>query len=563
MLGRDTLQKSFFDAGLAIEHLLNPGGFYEALHRLGPRLVSDDDFVDCYDVTTGRPSVPPSRMFKLLLLQGYEGLSDRQTIERMAFDLRWKAALGLDVHDRPVAQSTLVEFRARVQLHEKMEQAFGRLMQGLLEAGIISADEVQVLDSSAIWGRGAVEDTYNLIGSAVRRLLGVSARRRGRTSEELAGEIGLVMTAPAETGSLKGRADIDWSDPEARRRFLNQIVQEARVLLGALSDDEASDPEVAEAAALLRRILLQDLEPLSSGGEEEGPGTSSPGPDDDGGQSVLELDTEVDIRQGVAKDRVVSAGDPEMRRGHKSRRQSWDGYKAHVSVEAGQGFITAVEVTPANVHDGAAAPALIERQQEQGLSPAAHVGDMAYSTAELRQWALKQGTEIVARVPPTPRVRGCFGKDDFEIDLAEETVRCPAGHTAHESRTRSDGGRIFVFDGTVCASCPLREQCTRIDPEKMRKTGRGRSISWHRLEPVLQAARAAEATERVQELLARRWIAEQGIARLMRRGLRQARYKGTRKTRFQAVTTALIANLVRLLGLAPGSLPQRPLCSHA
>jgi len=546
MLGREGEQRSFFDAGFAVEGLLEPGSFYEALHRLGPRLVTDEDFVDCYDTTTGRPSVPPGRMFKLLLLQGYEGLSDRQTIERMAFDLRWKAALGLEVHDRAVAQSTLVEFRARVQVHGTMEQAFGRLTQGLLDAGIIEADAVQVLDSTAIWGRGAVEDSYNLIGSAVRKLLGVTSRRRGRAAGDLAEELGLVMTAPAEGGSLKGRADIDWEDEEQRRAFLNRLVGEARLLLGALSDDEIADAEVAEAAGLLRRVLLQDLELVG----DEADDAKRQGPDEAEEQAVLSLDTEVDIRQGVAKDRVVSAGDPEMRRGHKSRSQSWDGYKAHVSVEAEQGFITAVEVTSANVHDAAAAPELIERQKRQGLNPTAQVGDMAYSAADLRQWASEQGTEIVARVPPARGMGGCYGKDDFEIDLDDESVRCPAGHTTRRSSKGSGGRRVFVFDGAICAGCPLRIECTRKDPEAMRETGRGRSISWHALEPVLQAARKAEQTERVQELLARRWLVEQSIARLMRRGLRQARYKGTHKIRFQAITAALVTNLVRLIGLS-------------
>lgn len=93
----------------------------------------------------------------------------------------------------------------------------------------------------------------------------------------------------------------------------------------------------------------------------------------------------------------------------------------------------------------------------------------------------------------------------------------------------------------------------------MRETGRGRSISWHPLEPVLQAARKAEKTERVQQLLARRWIVEQAVARLTRRGLRQARYKGNHKVRFQAVTAALVTNLVRLIGL---SAPTNPLEPH-
>lgn len=554
MLGLESGQRSFFDAGLAVESLLEGGSFYEVLYRLGPKLLSDEDFADCYDVTTGRPSVPPSRMFKLVLLQAFEDLSDRKTIERMAFDLRWKAVLGLEVHDRPVGQATLVEFRARVQLHEKMEEAFGRFVERLLQAGVISADGVQLVDSSAIWGRGAVQDTYNLIGSAVRKLLGVTARRQSRTSEEMAGELGLVLTAPQESGSLKGRAEIDWSDPEERRALLNELVQEARQVLATASrEDLEADPGVAEAAALLRRILVQDLAPVP------GPDGGHDPEDDDTGQAVLELDQEVEIRQGVAQDRVVSVGDPEMRHGHKSQNRRWDGYKAHVSVEAEHGFITALEITAANVHDGEAAPSLIERQREQGLEPEATVGDMAYSTAELRQWAAEQGAEIVAQVPPASARKGCFSKDAFTIDLEAETVTCPAGQTTARWTAISNGGRTFSFDGAICASCPLREQCTPKDPDRMRRTGSGRSVRWHALEPILQAARAAEKTQRVQDLLSERWKVEQGIARLMRRGLRQARYMGQAKVRYQALTAALVTNLVRLTNL----MTQRPSPSHA
>ena len=547
MLGRESVQRSFFDAALAVEDLLEAGSFYEVLYRVGPRLLTDEDFYECYDTTTGRPSIPPSRMFKFLLLQAYEDLSDRKALERMAFDLRWKAVLGLEVQDRAVGQSTLVEFRARVQLHEKMEQAFGRFLSVLVEAEVITPDQVQLLDSTAIWGRGAVEDTYNLIGSAVRKLLGAASRRRGREAGDLAAEIGLVLTAPAATGSLKGRAEIDWSDAEERRAFLNQIVGEARCLLSATASDESTDPEVAEAMELLRRILVQDLEPVTKPSDAQGPGGDTGGDQD---QAVLELDREVEIRKGVARDRVVSVGDPEMRHGHKSQNRRWDGYKAHVSVEAEHGLITALDVTAANVHDAAAAPELIAQQRERGLAPKAMVGDMAYSTADLRQWASEQGTEIVAQVPPVRGKDGCFAKDAFHLDLVEERVRCPAGQTATRFTHQSGGGRLFHFDGAECAACSLRTQCTNRDPEKMRHSGRGRSVRWHRLEPVLQAARAVEGTSRVQELLAQRWKVEQAIAHLTQRGLRQARYRGTRKVRFQALTTALVTNLVRWTGLS-------------
>ena len=125
-------------------------------------------------------------------------------------------------------------------------------------------------------------------------------------------------------------------------------------------------------------------------------------------------------------------------------------------------------------------------------------------------------------------------------------MTCPAGHTTARWTASSKGGHTFTFDGTVCASCPLRWQCTSKDADRMRRTGRGRSIRWHALEPILQAARAAEKTRRVQEVLSGRWKVEQGIARLMRRGLRQAHYVGQAKVRYQALAAALVTNLVRL-----------------
>jgi transposase len=556
MLGRESEQRSFFDASLAVEGLLERGSFYEVLSREGPRLLGDEDFVACYDVTTGRPSVPPSRMFKLVLLQMYEAVSDRQAVERMAFDLRWKAVLGMEVHDRAVGQATLVEFRARLQLHGKMEAAFGQFLTRAVEVGLLRPDEVQVLDSSPIWGRGAVEDTYNLIGSAVRTLLGVTARRRGTKPAQLAGTLGLVLTGPAAQGSLKGRAGIDWTQEDERRAFLNQVVEEARRLLQETAQDEQADAATADAAALLRRILLQDVERV------EPPANDKPAEpdDDDEAQRVLALGTAVQLRQGVAADRVVSVGDPAMRHGHKSHHRTWEGYKGHVSVSAASEFITAVHVTAANVHDGTAAPALMAQHGRLGLTPEAYVGDMAYSVAALRQHAAECGTEMVARVPPASAPAGCFSKDAFRIDLAAHRVTCPAGHTTSRVSPHAAGGATVYFDGQVCAACPLREVCTRQAPAKMRRSGRGRSIRLHPLEAVLQRARALEGTERVQALLHHRPVVERRLAHLMRgRGhLRQARSHGTAKTQFQALAAALVVNLARMARLLADPAPPSP-----
>jgi hypothetical protein len=54
------------------------------------------------------------------------------------------------------------------------------------------------------------------------------------------------------------------------------------------------------------------------------------------------------LRRGVAKDRVLSVVDPQMRCGHKSRRQAWAGYKVHIAEEPESELITEVEVRPAS-----------------------------------------------------------------------------------------------------------------------------------------------------------------------------------------------------------------------
>lgn len=80
----------------------------------------------------------------------------------------------------------------------------------------------------------------------------------------------------------------------------------------------------------------------------------------------------------------------------------------------------------------------------------------------------------------------------------------------------------------------------------MRASGVGRTVSIHPRERVLQRARAEQESDPFREQITQRAVAERGIAQLVRRGLRQARYMGAAKTRFQALATALVVNFRRL-----------------
>jgi Transposase domain (DUF772) len=65
------------------------------------------------------------------------GLSDRQTMEAVRFDLRWKVGLPLD-HEG-FHPTTLVEFRARLLLHGKERVVFERSLTLAGELGALAS----------------------------------------------------------------------------------------------------------------------------------------------------------------------------------------------------------------------------------------------------------------------------------------------------------------------------------------------------------------------------------------------------------------------------------------
>ena len=259
----------------------------------------------------------------VMVLQRIEGCSDREAVDRFAFDARWKyAAGGLDFDYPGFAHTVLVDMRARLARSGRPGRIFEVTLEAARQAGLVGRR--RVLDSTPLYDAVATMDTVTLVRSAIRGLL----RAAGG---ELAAGLRAVLRRDDDYAAA-GKPACDYQDAAAREELVDALARDAWAVLGVLDGRELV-PAVAQAAALLASVTGQDLE------------------EDAGG--VFR------IARRVAPDRVISAVDPQARHGHKTSARGFDGYKGHIAADPDCEIITATAVTPGNSGDAEAAAGLL------------------------------------------------------------------------------------------------------------------------------------------------------------------------------------------------------------
>jgi len=527
MLGRRKAQGSLFEAEVW-PHPVGSDSIYGRMASVRDVLFRDDDLAGMYCLDNGRPSLPPSLLSGVLLLQFHDDVGDEEAVERLRYDLRWKVALGLPLDYAGFHPTSLVVFRRQLLKHGKERYAFERFLQVAREAGFLPEKIRQLLDSSSMRGAGATQDTYTLLRKGIRRLLRamgfwVPEKRRGLQAD---------LRGYLDTDK---KAAIDWSDPKARRAELGRLVGDADAVL-ELARAQADDDQVRTTGWLLTKILGDDV--------------------------VVADDGQPKLGEGVARDRLISWTDPEMRHGRKSAASRWDGVKLQVAEEPETELITEVEVTDASAGDGKSLLPLLDRVEEHlAVKVEQAIGDTAYGEADNRVACAKREIDLVSPLarPTDPEV----DKSAFVLDEERGMLTCPGGQTVGEPRQIKDPqGRLvrqFMFPRALCSACQFFARCVRSRKSGESASGKvsgtarrgiGRTVTLHYHEAVLRAARERQATPEFRVVYRERAKVERKIAELMGRGLRRARYVGRRKKRLQAYWTAAVVNLKRLFKLA-------------
>ncbi len=497
MQGSSDPNRTLLDAAALVGHLVPAGTVYAFLAEHRQRLFPDELFADLFGSGRGRPSVPADVIATVLVLQSLEGLSDREALQAVRTDLRWKVAAGLTLDDEGFHPTVLTLWRNKLRQSDRPERIFDAVRDVITATGVLTGKTRRALDSTLLDDAVATQDTVTQLVSMIRRV-----RKAIPTAA--------AVEVAAHDYDSAGKPVCAWDDPAARNELVSGLVNDALAVLAALEGVDL-DGEQQRLVGLLALVAGQDVEQ----GDEPGSWR---------------------IARKVAYERVISTVDPETRHMHKSRSEYRDGFKAHLAIEPDTGLITGVDLTLANAPDGTHGIALLDGEPA-GLDVLA---DSAYGTGPARA-ALEQAGHT-AIIKPWPLARNSnlgpdqFSRDDFAIDYTARTVTCPNGTTVPIA---AKGSADF---GSRCVGCPFRSRCTTS------KSGRTIHVGEH--DHFLADARQAWRNgERLTDYRQHRPMVERSIAWLVANGHRRVRYRGVERNRQALSVRAATLNLRRLLNL--------------
>jgi hypothetical protein len=460
------------------------------------------------DPRGGHPPLGAERLALAMLLQVGFQVADHEVPTLTAVDRRWQMVLDcLGATTPAFSQGTVFNFRERARASGLMHLLLNKTIELARASKGFSHKRLRaIFDSSPLVGAGRVEDTFNLLGRAIAQLLEVAAAEGSFDAERVAKELDVSVFSAS---SVKAVLDVDWREPQARsgalRALLDQFERLREWLETHFEPEQLKRPPLSEQLELVERIVKQDTEP---------------DPDDPGSTR---------IRQGVAKNRLVSISDPDMRHGRKTRTKAFSGYKRHVVVDADvKGLICGVEVQPANLKEHEAAGPLLQAIAADGREVIELHIDRGYLPAPEVVAKHDAGVTVVSK-PPSPARSPFFHKSDFAMDFDAMTATCPADVTISLRL-----GKVISFPVPTCRECELRPRCTK---------SRARQLSIHPQERWYREMATDLATPEGRQRRRDRIPVEHALARVSSIQGNRARFLGCEKNQFDLERTAVVNNL--------------------
>jgi IS5 family transposase len=433
----------------------------------------------------GRPGWPPSVLVRMMLIEQYADLSDREAREQVGYNLLYRGFVGLGADEEVPDDTTLVRFRARIGAQGARE-VFEALNRQWEAAGLISKKR-RVLDGVHFWAK-------------VARRSWVSLMREGRALV-----VEAVENADAARGAkLRGEFIVAMGAAEARGEEALKIERERTLkLLEAVAD--VSDERVRERARILAAMLKEE-------------------------------------------DRPVSFDDPDARWGHKSKDKPFLGYKAHESMDPESRMITGVDVVPGNANEAVRTDDLLAKDPTPPEPGAAIIADALYNNATtVGQVEAARGRACFSGLN-CERVSDGFEYDAAMDQAVCREGKRSIGKTRMAGKGDLGHGDLYYFSVRDCSVCPRRGECLTPGEREGTAMARRRVYFSDVRKRKIAAGETGRAWRR-EQLKVRYRIEAKFDEQMNRHGLRRARYWGLAKVTLQVLLNALTVNAKRAMTL--------------
>jgi Transposase DDE domain/Transposase domain (DUF772) len=479
----------------------------------------------------GQRPYAPSLKLKVHIIQRYYKLSDRQVEEKVIGDLFIKRFLGLPVDFIGFDHSTAGLDRDRMGA-ELFDACHHHILAQAKQQGLWGdSKDVWLVDSFHTNGHIEQHSAYRLIRQGILRLLNHLKRAHKDLFKRVQADLDLSpLTTKLPPESSKEDYEV----------FFSQMVVLGYGLLHWFEGEKIHPLFWAwpnrkrqlaclENQAILYQILMENVYPEQTGDPQK---------------PFKKLE-----RNKRTKDRIVSAVDPDVRNGQKSKNTKFLGDKVQVVTSSPKGLVLNAEPIPGNEADGVRLFELLDVvRKAHDVKPSSVVADSAYGYARYRREFKEENIQFVSPLQNKPNPTGLFTHEQFTYDSETRTVTCPRGAmTNHSVRNNKYEGFQFKFPKSSCAACPVREQCTT--------NANGRTLFISDYYKEIQEAAVFNQTEEAEKLLKDRIAIEPKNNELKNHhGLGDARYRSREKRRIETKITSMVVNIKQMISHAKGSL---------
>ncbi len=481
-----------------------------------------DDIAKHYDQKQGRPTKELFASLGAIVLQQLLDLTDEQTADEIAFNIKWHYALDIsDESDEAkyFCERTIWEVRRLCIEHDIDAKIFNRIADVLGKVFGVDPDK-QRLDSTHIRSNMRKLSNIGVFVQTINKFLKNLSRHHADLFQSVPQEL-------RDRYSKRGLRYFSMVKPSEARKTICQVAQD----LYDLSVLFAGDKTVMSMTsyALLVRVLGERCS-VGGVGDDSRTEQVTPRPPKDIPGDSLQNPSDSDAGYDGCKGEGYQAQIMEVFSESKDKTEK----------EKQLNLITHVAVESASQHDTHAVDPAIEAACERGLKPKEILGDSQYATESNCEKARDKDVELVGPLYGGSNIKDGLHLADFEYDDKDKLTRCPGGHAPVKIKTNKK--RISAaFDNELCCKCELADSC----PADWRG-GPRRYVRYTLRELRVARRRVAEKTDAFKLRYRMRAGVEATMSELhTKTGSKRLRVRGMKAVRFSLTLKVAGLNILR------------------